>query len=155
MRWSNAGKPFGGPWYGEFKRRLGFLAPARYLLPDLRVALASSQRKEAGFRLYFTVDVPHYESRRVEVRFLRAAPMGVRVYVDGPKESRHRYRGGSLCMWEPDDPAENQWVFYDGLVALVGHIIVHLFKEAWWRETGEWLGPEVLHAPGVKQESVE
>ncbi len=43
-------------------------------------------------------------------------------------------------------PAKNRWVFDDGLVTLLGHIAAHLFREAWWRETGEWLGPEVGHS---------
>jgi len=58
-------------------------------------------------------------------------------------------------MWEPEDPAELRWVLTDGLAALVAHITIHLFKEGWWRETGEWLGPEVLHAPGMTQETLE
>jgi len=48
-------------------------------------------------------------------------------------------------MWYPEDSVENQWVFEDGLVALLGHIAAHLFREAWYRETGEWPGPEVGH----------
>src|SRR2546422_7956217 len=27
----------------------------------------------------------------------------------------------------------------------------HLFREAWWRETDEWLGPEAPHAPAPKE----
>jgi hypothetical protein len=33
----------------------------------------------------------------------------------------------------------------DGLLALIEMTRVHLFKEAWYRETGEWLGEEVSH----------
>jgi hypothetical protein len=41
-------------------------------------------------------------------------------------------------------------VFEDGLLMLINLIQAHLFKEAWWRETGgreggEWLGPEAPH----------
>jgi hypothetical protein len=37
-------------------------------------------------------------------------------------------------------------VWEDGLVALVDLVRVHLFQEAWYRETGEWLGREAPHA---------
>jgi hypothetical protein len=30
---------------------------------------------------------------------------------------------------------------------------VHLFKEAYWRETGEWLGPEAPHRPNSKEDA--
>jgi hypothetical protein len=33
----------------------------------------------------------------------------------------------------------------DGLLALFGMILVHLFKEAYWRENGQWLGDEFPH----------
>jgi hypothetical protein len=52
-------------------------------------------------------------------------------------------------MWYPDDPKENRWVFEDGLLALLGHISAHLFREAWWRETGKWPGPESGHPNAV------
>ena len=50
-------------------------------------------------------------------------------------------------MWDPDDPSECRWVFEDGLLALFGMTVAHLFREAWWRETGEWLGPQAWHGP--------
>ena len=32
----------------------------------------------------------------------------------------------------------------------------HLFKEAWWRANGKWLGDEAPHGPGeVKSETNE
>jgi hypothetical protein len=33
----------------------------------------------------------------------------------------------------------------DGLLTLIEMTRVHLFKEAWYRETGAWLGEEVSH----------
>jgi len=36
-------------------------------------------------------------------------------------------------------------VLRDGLLCLLGMITAHLFREAWWRETGEWLGPTAAH----------
>ncbi|MCY4654070.1 MAG: hypothetical protein OXC95_13010 [Dehalococcoidia bacterium] len=68
-----------------------------------------------------------------------------RITADGPADSPHRYKEGELCLWYPDDPVEEKWVFEDGLLILLGMIVAHLFREAWWRETGEWLGPEVEH----------
>jgi len=99
------------------------------------------------------MEVPHYESRRVEISFTDWSRLPV-VRVDGPS-SPHRYDDrGSLCMWYPDDPPERRWVFGDGLLALLNIIQAHLFKEAWWREYGEWLGEEAPHAP-VKEPAAE
>jgi len=92
------------------------------------------------------LEVPHYEPRQVEIRFERWSKVP-RVRADGPG-SPHRYDDtGTLCMWYPSDPVERKWVFEDGLLALLNHIQAHLFREAWWREHGEWLGPQVPHGP--------
>jgi hypothetical protein len=56
-------------------------------------------------------------------------------------------------MWHPHDPPEKRWTPEDGLLQLVLHIHVHLFKEAWWRETGEWLGNQAPHGPDVRKEA--
>lgn len=40
-------------------------------------------------------------------------------------------------------------MFSDGLGALIDHIALHLYREAQWRLTGEWLGPEAPHSPKV------
>jgi hypothetical protein len=45
-------------------------------------------------------------------------------------------------------------VFEDGLLALLNHIQAHLFREAWWREHGVWLGPQAPHGP-PKEADVE
>lgn len=74
-----------------------------------------------------------------------------RVYADGPEDSPHRFEDGGLCMWYAPDPREQRWVFRDGLHALLAHIAAHLFKEAWWREYDQWLGPEVPHAGTSKE----
>jgi hypothetical protein len=96
------------------------------------------------------VDVPEYKARRVEVRFRNSYKFGFpHVYVDGPTDSPHRYRGGELCLWEPTDPPENTWEPRDGLFELIRQIKLHLFKEAWWRESGEWLGDEIRHDPEI------
>ena len=91
--------------------------------------------------------MPFYESRDVEIQF-KDWSRSPRIVVDGPS-SPHRYKtnGDSLCIWHPQDPADQRWVFEDSLLALLNHIQAHLFREAWWRETGEWLGPEAPHVP--------
>lgn len=98
-----------------------------------------------------TINVPHYERRHVEIRFEKASPRTSRIYADGPL-SPHRYKDESLCIWHPGDAVENRWVFEDGLLQLLGHVEAHLFREAWWRETAEWLGPEAPHPLAQKEQ---
>lgn len=97
-----------------------------------------------------TINVPHYETREVEIRFEKTSPRMPQIYSDGLL-SPHRNKGKSLCIWHPGDAAEKRWEFRDGLHQLLGHIEAHLFREAWWRETGEWLGPEAPHSPIQKE----
>ena len=81
----------------------------------------------------------------MEISFLPANPKYPHVVADGPT-SPHRRADGSLCIWYPKDPLDQQWVHTDGLLHLLALIKLHLFKEAWWREHGDpWLGPEVKH----------
>ena len=49
-------------------------------------------------------------------------------------------------IWYPWGSQENKWVFDDGFNELVGHITLHLFREAYWRMSAKWLGPEAPHA---------
>lgn len=140
------GNRSGGPWYGDDRLRPLFERGARRSIPGLRARTVHTGPK-AG-RLYtVTLDLPHYEARRVEVHFSRITPRRPVVRADGPPESPHRFSKDELCMWEPSDPDEQRWVFDDGLPALLGLAATHLFREAWWRETGEWLGPEAPHGP--------
>jgi len=92
------------------------------------------------------MQVPYYEPRNVEIRFEQWS-RSPKVFVDGATDSPHRYSDGSLCMWYPDDPPEQRWLFSDGLLVLLNYIQAHLFREAWWREKAEWLGPEAPHRP--------
>jgi hypothetical protein len=96
-----------------------------------------------------TVRVEGYEARRVTVLFQGRYPSSPIVLADGPTDSPHRYTYGGdrrrLCLWFPGDPAELRWIPEDGLLALFGIATMHLFKEAWWRETGQWLGQEYPH----------
>lgn len=112
-----------------------------------------------------TVVVPGYEPRRVQVELAERNPNWPSVFADGPRtweDSPHRYamRGRTkLCIWLPDDDVSRRWVPSDGLVMLFGMAAHHLFKEAWWRETGgraggEWLGDEAPHGELTEQDDV-
>jgi hypothetical protein len=138
------GKPRGGPWYGEFKERLPFEAGAKKAFPELRTAVGGGKR---GYTVSVGVDVPGYGPRRLRIAFDPDHSQTPRVHADGPTDSKHRFSDGSLCMWYPHDPPEHRWVRSDGLLALIGYAIQHLFREAWWGETGHWLGPEAPHGP--------
>jgi hypothetical protein len=139
------GKRSGGPWYGEDFPRLMFERDASLYFPSLSSVTVTSSH-DAGRRYRVTITIPCYETRSVQILFRKDSPKIPRVTVDGPVESKHRFPSGELCMWYKDDPVENRWVFEDRLIALLGHITIHLFREAWWRETGEWPGPEVVHS---------
>ena len=134
-----------GPQYSRIVARLNFERGVRSQFPNLR-----SAKVKGGHEYKATVRVPHYEAREIHIRFsgMSDAPS---VFADGPRDSPHRYSDGSLCMWYPHDPIDRRWVFEDGLLDLIGLVIAHLFREAWWRETGEWLGEEVPHGSQVKE----
>jgi hypothetical protein len=114
--------------------------------------------KNAAVSYRLRVSVPEYESRDIELLFSRTAshPRLVAVYSDGPDDSPHRYkplardrmRRRALCIWHPDAPIGQRWNPRDGLLSLIALVQVHLFKEAFYRETGEWLGDEVHHHRG-------
>ena len=91
------------------------------------------------------MSVVGYEDRIVTVELGRYINELPHITADGPGDSPHRYLDRSLCIWYPNDPPEQRWKFRNGLMELLVLIQQHLFREAWWRETGEWLGPEVPH----------
>lgn len=130
-------------WPHRISDRLRFERGARAAYPGLR---GGPTKRTTGFRYVATVDVPYYEPRTVTITFpaKRRTPT---VFADGPPQSPHRYDDGSLCMWHPGDPPSMQWRFDHGLLDLLDAIRAHLFREAWWREHREWLGPEVGHRP--------
>lgn len=144
------GKKSNGPWWGDERRRLLFELGARRFFPKLKGMTGVGPRGDGGY-YRLLVDVPGFETRWVEILFSRAVPTYPRVYADGPDDSPHRYRSdhedSRLCMWYPDDPPEQRWVFEDGLHELLALVAAHLFREAWWREsdTHEWLGPVSPH----------
>ena len=134
------------PWHTDIRARLRFERGVRARHPDLRcTTVGRGHGALVTYRL--TVPVPEYEARSVTIELVNGySPFGAKITVDGPTESPHRYSDESLCIWFPSDPEERKWVGDDGLGELIRQIAVHLFKEAYWRETGEWLGPEAPHA---------
>ena len=136
-----------GPWYGLTVVRLNFERGVKTQFPNLR-----GGRVKGGYEYRAIVPVSDYEPRKVRVQFNGMAKVPS-VFADGPREAPHRYDDDSLCMWYPDDPIGRRWVFEDGLVALMGLVMAHLFKEAWWRETGEWLGEEAPHGAQSKEQT--
>jgi len=132
------------PWYRdcsivtEFEREAVKEYPS--LISKLRII---GKRKWHEYTL--VIDLREFERRKVRIRFTPDSKYPPKVTVDGPRESLHRYNGGALCMWYPKDPVEQKWVFEDGLLELLVMIEFHLYREALWRETGEWYGPEAPH----------
>lgn len=89
--------------------------------------------------------IPDLPEQTVTIVFGPRAPDVPHVYSDGPAISPHRFSDGALCMWYPGDPAKARWVQADGPPSLLGHIVAHLLREEWWRQTGEWPGQEAPH----------
>ena len=136
------GKRKEGPWYGEDKPRLQFEKDAVQCFPSIRAK--TYKKLERCYNL--DVEVPSYGVERVSIRFEKEKPKLPKVRaLDHPNGSPHRYGDDTLCMWHPGDNRDQVWEFQDGLVSLIGLTIAHLFREAYWRETGEWLGPEAPH----------
>ena len=138
------------PWFQSFKARLRFEFHASGAYPSVRGRRVGHGSK-AKYVYTGKISVPGYEPRCVKIVFPALSEVSVpEIFVDGPEASPHRYQGGKLCVWHPDDPEDRRWVPRDGLLGLLDMIAIHLFKEAWWRETGEWLGDEVAHPPSKK-----
>ena len=150
-RWKGPRRRYGGPWYGNDVQRAIFERGVRRHFPSLQ-SMTRKSGPRAGRAYNVTVNVLHYEQRRIEILLSKNAPTLAKITSDGPIDSPHRYEGDRLCIWHPDDPDENKWVFDDGLLVLLRLIALHLFREAWWRETGEWLGPEAGHPALPSQE---
>ncbi len=137
-------------WLDDFPRRARLEAGARAAYPSLRYRRL--QHRQGPVDIYTVeLQIPGYQSRRVTVEFTRRLWWAPQVFVDGPAghgASPHRFprRGGrQLCLWYSGDSSERRWEPDDGLLVLFGMVAEHLFKEAWWREHGEWLGEEYPH----------
>ncbi len=139
------GKPQGGPWYSSFKSRQLFERGAVDEYPTLK---ASNNRKGAKLWRQYHVDIFLFDYdvlRAVTIKAFANTGIPPEIKVDGPEESPHRYSDGQLCMWYPWTNKSERWIFEDGMLHLLVLVEAHLFREAWWRETGEWLGPEHPH----------
>ena len=147
-----------GDWFG---------ADAAWCIPFEREArrkyrsrLALSQA--VGHLTYTLVDieVPGDAARhRLEIAFFRnpfydtygQPPQNAPLVRAWPlRESKHRFRGGALCLWQPDDPQERRWTSELGLYALIELAIRHLFMELHWlatggRRGGEWILEDAPH----------
>lgn len=138
-------------WLEDVAQRYRSVTPAKELFPTLRERRVQ-RRHGVDYVFTVTVPVPNYEARKVRIVFhpwLHGSP---KIFADGPTDSPHRYRhesDRSLCLWFPSDGPSLRWQPEDGLVQLIGMIEMHLFKEAYWRETGEWLGEEGPHGDQV------
>lgn len=134
------------PWFDDFRKRLLFERGAFEAYPDLRPQRQGSGWTNAKYVYAVRIDVPDFEARRVSVSFAAFSEPGFpKIRADGPRQSPHRFDDGRLCVWHPDDEEDRRWVPSDGLVRILDMVALHLFKEAWWRQTGEWLGEEHVH----------
>lgn len=115
------------------------------------------ERISTNFRLQafvwrVRIAVPVYDEQFVlRIEFDERHP--VRVTAEGWQgPMRHTFGANTLCMWFPKDPPDRQWNPADGLLKLVDTAVAHLFKELYFRETGEWLGEEVhREVPKIEQ----
>ncbi len=141
------GCPRPGSWLEDQQWRARLHTHARRQLPDLTYRHRQSRNGPLDtWRAH--VEPTGYEARLVTIEFLRRRPGSPSVFADGPTSSPHRYptrRGTHLCLWFPHDPPQRIWTVDKGLLALFGIAAHHLFKEGWWRETGQWLGQEAPH----------
>ena len=143
----NIGKQLGGPWYSNFKTRLFFERNAIDEYPSLR-ARNFRDRHQLWRQYDANIFLNDYDvNRSVTIRVFSTANLGKppEVTVDGLEDSPHRYNKGQLCMWYPWTAKAERWTFHDGLLMLLVMTEAHLFREEWWRETREWLGPERPH----------
>ncbi|KQY96821.1 hypothetical protein ASD19_09735 [Microbacterium sp. Root53] len=67
------------------------------------------------------------------------------VYAGQMPGSPHRYEDGALCLYYPEDPAEQRWTADKNLAALIVLVQDHLFLEDTYADTGAWIAPEAEH----------
>jgi hypothetical protein len=91
-------------------------------------------------RYRFVLDVPVYEEERA-VRLEFSDMPHPSVYIDGPPCLRHRWKGDSLCMWDPSASPSERWVLADGFPDLADHIRLHAYCEAKCRDGYPWQKP--------------
>ena len=143
------GKPYGGPWYSRFDELMRFELGVDIQFSGV-IAKNCRKGKKVWREYQLAIEVPTYNIRQVTIKVFPSEYKTPKVTVDGgASDSPHRYEDGRLCMWYSWDPRNNRWVFEDGLLSLLVLIQAHLFREAWWRENDEWLGPEKPHNQSI------
>jgi hypothetical protein len=132
------------PWWTEAPEELSLLErdiPREYL---------HFKRSVVGRSIVYSGEVnldPLPHRRRIALVF-PGRPSTARpvVMADGPRTPRHRftsYRPMPLCLWYSDDAPKMRWQLHDGLAILIDIARIHLVREARFRQTGRWRGPEV------------
>lgn len=130
-------------WFARPANRVCLINELREVSTSVATVKCVARRRN-GFALRVTLTPTGLGPQQVTIEFDENGRDTPHAYVPGPG-SPHRYADGSLCMWYPHDPPSQRWHWNDGGVALAGHICAHLIREAWWRQTGEWVGEEVRH----------
>lgn len=146
-------------WLEDVPRRVLLTRSAFAAYPDLEFQRQVLLRG-ANYIFSVTVPVEGYDSRRVVVRFDSRYPNHPVVVVDGSEDSPHRFSSGGgrrrrLCLWFPGDSPDRKWAPGQGLLALLGMVIIHLFKEAWYAENGTWIGEEYPHSEDENKQPPE
>lgn len=124
-------------WFDDVRARLRFEREARVEGIKFTADFVGKPRRP---RYRFPIDVPVTDERRrvtVVIESVRTADHPV-VHMDGPVCLRHRFAGGSLCMWLNSDPQDQCWVADDGLYALAAHVREHAWCEAACRNGKPW-----------------
>jgi hypothetical protein len=132
---------------------------------DARHRFGPTLRHEYGYgKLTYYVDrlevIGDPEPVDVEIRFYAEPSYDTyglppqdfpRVHAKSGASSKHRYGwDDALCLWQPDDPADERWTSDKGLLDLIEIIRRYLFLENYWRDTGghhggEWILEEAPH----------
>jgi hypothetical protein len=86
----------------------------------------------------FVVGVPASSEERLLRADFKPGLKSPAVFADGPVCLRHRWRNGSLCMWDPDAPPSERWTCGDGLPSLAIHAQLHLHCESECRAGRPW-----------------
>ena len=141
------------PWYADERVRLRFEGEARRMYPSLRFERRSRRTggRRRGLHYCGRLLVTGYPARQARLWFpANGGPEDVQVTTDGPQFSPHRNAAPEgaprpLCLWQPQDPRTRRWTLSNGLVKLLGLVQRHLFMEAYWRDSDEWLGDQAPH----------
>lgn len=133
--------------------RIEALRRLEYRLEAYDYERSQTNLKLEAYAWRVPITVPAYG--RTFVLRIEIDPRFTRVFVVGwTGRMKHKYSDGSICMWWPKDPPSRRWQREDGLLKLVDTALVHVFKELYWQETGDWLGEEAPHsAPKINPQA--